>query len=137
MVCILCDSKTKITNSRNNAQLGQTWRRHTCTRCYTVFTTREAVDMSLSYRVEYSDGSLEPFSRDKLLVSINVVLGHRTDSTESVSILTNTIIGKLAKKKRLILPVQMIYEITEQTLRHFSRPVALIYSATNGYIARS
>ena len=132
MVCILCDSKTKITNSRNNVLLGQTWRRHTCIRCYTVFTTREAVDMSLSYRVERSDGSLEPFSRDKLMMSIYLALEHRDDGTESVSTLTNTIIGHLTKIKRLILPVQTIYEITEQTLRHFSRPVALIYSAING-----
>ena len=132
MVCILCDSKTKITNSRSNVQLGQTWRRHSCTRCNTVFTTREAVDMSLSYRVERSDGSLEPFSRDKLLMSINVALGHRTDSVETASILTNTIIGHLASKKRLILPVQTVYEVTERSLRNFSRPVALIYSASYG-----
>lgn len=132
MVCILCDSKTKITNSRNNVQLGQTWRRHTCSRCNTVFTTREAVDMSLSYRVERSDGSLEPFSRDKLLISIYTAVGHHTGDTESVGILTNTIISHLAKKKRLILPVRTIYEITERTLRRFNRPVALIYSATSG-----
>lgn len=129
MVCILCDSKTKIANSRSNSRLRQTWRRHTCNRCNSIFTTREVIDMSMSYRVEQLDGSLHVFSRDTLLLSVYRALEHRTNAVEDAGDLVNTIVGYLIAGNRLIIPIELLVETTTQTLKRFSRSSALIYSA--------
>jgi transcriptional regulator NrdR family protein len=97
MVCVYCDGKTKITNSRPQKRLGQTWRRHACTVCGAIFTTIEAPDLSGSLRFVARDGTLSPFERDVLFMSVAQALGHRRDAIEAAGALTATITAKLLK----------------------------------------
>lgn len=131
MVCILCDSKTKTTNSRYMRRLHQTWRRHTCTRCFAVFTTRETVDMAQSFRIQTSDGPLEPFSRDELYLSIYDALSHRPRSTTDASDITNTIIAKLIYGNRLIIYRNEILETVLAVLKQFDKPAYVKYAANH------
>ncbi len=120
MICVLCDSNTKITNSRNRND-GHTWRRHTCSRCRAVFTTRETIDMSLSYRVQYDDGSMASFNDEILRSSLVDAVNHRTDALEVIGPLTETITAKLIKLKRLLIDSETISKITAETLKNFDR----------------
>lgn len=130
MVCIYCGAKTRITNSRPQKRLLQTWRRHTCTRCHAVFTTHEQADLSGSLRVRFPDGSLKPYERMILLLSIYEALGHRSDALEAAKALEATITARLlkmalgAKLTRLDIVVA-----AHDSLRHFDHAGAVSYHA--------
>jgi transcriptional regulator NrdR family protein len=59
-----------------------------------IFTTSEAPDLLKSLSV--TDGkNLQPFSRDKLFLSVHDSLKHRKTATNDASWLTDTIISRL------------------------------------------
>src|SRR4051794_10204979 len=95
MVCIYCDSKTKITNSRSQAKGVRTWRRHACTQCRAIITTFEDVDMAQSHRVTKRSGALEAFSEAKLFVSVFRSLDHRKSAPDDAKALTRTVMDQL------------------------------------------
>ena len=127
MVCILCDSKTKITNSRFMRRSGYTWRRHTCPRCSAVYTTREYVDMANSYRLQHSDGSLEPILREKLLLSVIESTKHRSNSLEDSTALTDTILAEVLAQKRLVIEIETLRDISSKILRRFDKTTYVRY----------
>jgi len=90
MVCVYCNGKTSVINSRPQRKSGGVWRRRSCENCQAVFTTREEVDAEQSIMVVNS-GSLEPFLRDKLFISIHDSLKHRKTSLRDAKELTDTI----------------------------------------------
>lgn len=59
-----------------------------------VFTTSESPDLFRALSVRRLR-KIEPFSRDKLFLSIHGTLGHRKTATEDASALTATALGKL------------------------------------------
>lgn len=134
MVCMLCDSKTRITNSRSNAPGYQTWRRHTCNRCSAVYTTRESIDMSLSYRVERIKGNLEPFSRDKLFMSIARALEHRPNYIEDSGMLMWTILDAIQSGKQLVISRNDLVSLVTSTLRRFDIGSSQIYRSRHSIL---
>ena len=131
MVCILCDSKTKTSNSRFMRSFRHTWRRHTCTRCSAVFTTRETVDMAQSYRVEDSDGQLAVFSRDKLYLSVYEALKHRDDAIASSTMLVETIIATIQKHNRLLLSREELINTIATVVKRFDKTAYVRYISMN------
>ncbi len=129
MVCINCGTKTKISNSRFNVKTVQTWRRHTCTQCRTMFTTRELIDSSVSYRVKRPDSSLQPVMRELLFVSVHESLSHRKDAPEAAAALTDTIFGKIHANKSLIIDITWLTSKTHEILNRFDKPAAVRYKA--------
>lgn len=129
MVCIYCSSKTHVTNSRAQKRLGGTWRRRACENCNAIFTTIETADLTASLRVRHADGSLWPFERDMLLVSIVQSLGHRSDAVTAAGALTSTITANLLKAAdgALIDRTSIVDEVV-LALRRFD-PVAATYYA--------
>jgi|JI10StandDraft_1071094.scaffolds.fasta_scaffold493478_2 transcriptional regulator NrdR family protein len=95
MVCIYCGGKTRVTNSRSQKRLNQTWRRRECLRCRAVVTTLEACDYSASIVVKDARGQQTPFERDRLFASVYASLGHRDTATSDATFITSTIIGRL------------------------------------------
>jgi len=130
MVCVYCNGKTKVTNSRPQKRLGQTWRRHVCSLCGAIFTTVEAPDLSGSLRFVARDGTLLPFERDVLFVSITQALGHRTDAVAAAGALTATITARLLKtaQSSRIARIELI-SMVETTLKHFDKASAVQYLA--------
>jgi transcriptional regulator NrdR family protein len=129
MVCLLCSAKTKITNSRYRSSQCHTWRRHTCTRCNAIFTTRESVSMSQSYRVEDSDGILHNFSTLRLLLSIHIVMTQTGHNDNEIEMIGETILAKLQKQRSLIIPVSNLIKTVYDTLKSYDHDTALIYAA--------
>src|SRR5687768_9890096 len=94
MKCIYCGSKTGVINSRLQKKTNQTWRRRQCSDCGAVFTTEEAVLTDHSV-VVINKTHTEPFSRDRLLLSIYDSLKHRKTAITDATALLGTVWGQL------------------------------------------
>jgi transcriptional regulator NrdR family protein len=127
MVCILCDSKTITTNSRGSKTEPSRWRRHTCTRCAAVFTTRETIEYSGSYSVRRADGRPEQFNTDMLYASILDAVAHRAAKFTDARALTNTVLARIHASKRLTLDIRVLTETVGDVLIRFDRSAYMRY----------
>jgi len=129
MVCIYCGSDTKVTNSRHQKRRNQVWRRRRCLACGNIFSTLEVADLSQALMVD-KNGRLEPFQREKLLLSVYESLRHRKDAVEAASALTQTIIGQLLIQiSNASLDRNIITEITAVALDRFDHAAGVQYTA--------
>lgn len=129
MVCIYCGGRTQVTNSRPQKRLNQTWRRRECVNCHAVFTTEEAVNLSGSLVVRRPQAPVQPFSRDKLFVSLYRALGHRKTALEDAGALCATIIAQLADNAKASISPADIAAVAHQVLRRFDTAAAVQYAA--------
>ncbi len=130
MVCIYCSSKTSVINSRPQKRLGTTWRRRQCQNCGAVFTSLETPDLTASVRVRRADGSLVPFERDVLFMSIAQALGHRSDAVMAAGALTATIIAAaLGTTSNGLMERTGLITVATDTLTRFDRVAATHYVA--------
>lgn len=83
--------------------------------------------MTLSYRLELADGTLVPFSRDKLYLSVFECMKHRPEPEEESSALVTTVVSKVLQRKRLIISRQDLVEIAGDTLKRYNLGVSQIY----------
>ena len=130
MICVYCSSKTNIVNSRSFKKGLEKWRRHRCTSCKEVFTSRELPDLETSLWVRKKSGSLEPFYTSKLLISIYKALDHRNNAQNDAYVLMQTICAQLlpvANKEVLTIAVA---EQTIIALKHFDPVGAVKYQST-------
>ena len=130
MNCTYCGSETQVVNSRLQKRLNQVWRRRKCTNCGAIFSTHEAADYEASWRVLGANGSLHPFLRNKLLISLHKSLGHRSKAVEDATGLLETIIALLrSQADRGTLEVSEIALTVQQVLRNFDNAAATHYAA--------
>lgn len=129
MRCIYCQSETSVINSRPQKRTNRTWRRRTCLACKTTFTSIEAVNLAGSIAVTDAN-DLQPFSRDKLFLSVYDSLKHRKTAQKDATGLTDTIISTLyALMNNATLNKSNIVATTIKTLSRFDRAAATHYEA--------
>ena len=129
MVCIYCSNETKVINSRPQKRLNRVWRRRTCVNCGTTFTSIEAVDLSGNVTVK-NNKALEPFQRDKLLLSIYDSLKHRKSALSDATGLTDTVISALYPlMQNAVIQKLDIVQAATKTLRRFDKAAATYYQA--------
>lgn len=129
MVCVYCKSTTQVVNSRHQKRSNQIWRRRRCSSCQAVFTTLEAADTEQAFRVA-KQNHLEPFSRDKLLLTIHDSLRHRKTAQTDATALTDTVLGKLYPQfTNGVIEPKKITEITLGVLKNFDQAAATHYQA--------
>ena len=90
MYCPVCQSVTKVTNSRNADHGRAIKRRRLCTACGRRFTTYERLEL-LGVEVAKRNGSKEPFSRHKLEAGIRKALEKRPFSEEQLQKLVSSV----------------------------------------------
>jgi len=130
MVCIYCGSETKVTNSRHQRRANNVWRRRQCVSCNTVFSTIESPDIELSITIRQSNGRLEPFLRDKLLVSVYDSLKHRKSALTDATALTATIVTRAYElADQALIERDALVEITYVVLERFDTVAATHYQA--------
>ena len=100
MVCVQCGQKTQVINSRPQVRNNQVWRRRQCLTCKTVFSTIEAADYAAVWAVKSPSKPLQPFSRDKLYLSLHRSCQHRDTAISDAAALAETVIKKLAGEVR-------------------------------------
>lgn len=130
MVCIYCDSDTKVTNSRLQRRHNSVWRRRECQGCHNTTTTIEKTELGASLMVKVRSGKLEPFSRDKLFISIYESCKHRTNPISDASALTQTIISDaLSRQADGVIDREEIVLTAVSVLQRFDPSAATIYQA--------
>lgn len=91
-----------------------------------MFSTKESPTLSLAMTVNRKDGSNEPFSEDKLFISIYRCLSHREDALEASRALSGTIVRLLLPRKSRSVESTEIKTAALKVLKRFDR-VALTY----------
>lgn len=130
MVCIHCGSETKVTNSRPQKRSNQVWRRRECLICHATFTTEESAKYNAEWLVKTKAGSIQPFSRDKLFLSLLKSLEHRKNPQKDATALTDTIISKLSTAiKDSTINSHSIVQITLVALNRFDDAASVSYAA--------
>jgi transcriptional regulator NrdR family protein len=95
-----------------------------------VFTTEESVDYGGSWRVKYPNGSLAPFVRDKLLLSLHRSFQHRKTALSDAQGLTDTVIKKLLTQVNDgIIDSTVILQISQVALNRFDNAASVHYAA--------
>lgn len=129
MRCPFCESDTSVEISRPSLKTSSTWRRRKCENCDRVFSTREKPDLSLSVAVINKTGLEEPFSEDKLYVSIYKCLTHRKDALQASRALSETITRLLLPIKSGSLTSTEIKATVSKVLKRFDRAAFTYYKA--------
>lgn len=130
MVCIYCGGETRVINSRPQKRLNHVWRRRQCLNCGTVFSTSEAPDYTLSWTVRSPHKPLEPFSRDKLFLSLYESCRHRSSALEDASALSDTVIRKLLSSVEAgAVERAAIVSLAQVTLNRFDKVASVHYQA--------
>lgn len=127
MVCIYCAHETQVINSRPNKRPNQVWRRRQCQTCRAVFTTHETADWATAVRVQRKS-RLEPFSRDKLFISLLESLRHRDTAIGDAGALTATVTAAL-RPINGIIGAGDIVEAAKAVLNRFDQVAAVHYGA--------
>lgn len=130
MVCIHCGDKTHVTNSRQQKRSNQVWRRRQCLTCQAVFTTEETALYEAAWLVRSSGGELQPFSRDKLFLSLYKSCAHRKTALGDAAGLTETVIRKLGREVQAgTLSRSLIIQTAQVALNRFDKAASSSYAA--------
>ena len=79
---------------------------------------------------EGKDGHVEPFSRDKLLISMYDSLKHRKSAVADASALVDTVLGKVFKASAgPTIKRDLLTNIAANTLKQFDKPAQVHYLA--------
>lgn len=130
MVCVHCSGKTQVINSRHQKRLNNIWRRRQCLDCGSVFSTEEVPQYSREWLVKASDGSLRPFLRDKLMMSLHRSCAHRLTALTDAAALTDTVIKKMQDKHvNGLIDSKTIANISSVVLNRFDQAASVHYNA--------
>lgn len=100
MVCLYCGTKLTVSNSRPQERTNTVWRRRACPNCQAIFTSVERIDPTDTLLFQTMSGTVEPFSRDVLFISIHDALKHRNTAVSDATHLTDTIIRQVLPDSR-------------------------------------
>jgi len=129
MVCLYCGNETSVKNSRLQKRANAVWRRRECTECHATVTTLEKIDLATAVLVR-TNTLTEPFSRDRLLVSIYESCKHRKDALGSSIALTDTIISNIYPYIRHAeVQKDVIINESLKVLRAFDPAAGVYYAA--------
>lgn len=130
MVCMYCQQKTTVSNSRPQLRTNNVWRRRRCTACQRTVTTIEHVDYEKSFVVQYPTVPDASFLRDKLFVSIYNSCRHRPSALPDSMGLCDTVTSRLLRSAdQGVIKHIMIAETVLATLLRFDKAAAVHYQA--------
>lgn len=136
MVCLYCNSKTRVINSRPQKRNNQIWRRRQCLSCRAVFTTHEGIDLSSLLIVEIGTKP-QPFLVDKLFTEVLLAVQEHKNCYEVAREATSTIVAKLLKTPgKPVYDTKQISQITAQVLKRLDRRAWLRYIAEHPSVAQ-
>ena len=130
MVCIYCGQKTSTAITRSSNSSPRTWRRHKCSSCKAVFTTRELPDYALSIAVQHRNGQISPFMADKVFVSVFKSMTHRKDPTCDSRGITDTVIDRICNQQdNGIIKKESLRRVIADILQRFDDVAYVSYVA--------
>ena len=130
MVCLYCGSKLTVSNSRPQKRSNSVWRRRACPSCKAVFTSVESIDPTTNLMFQATTKHIEPFSRDKLYISVYEACRHRKTATTDARALSDTVITQLlGAKYSATIRRHHVVTVTIGVLERFDRAAAIQYAA--------
>lgn len=130
MVCIYCGARTSVTNSRHQKEANQVWRRRQCVKCKNSFTTHEALELGNTLLLTKDGSHFEPFSSDKLFVSIYESCKHRPTAITDARGLTQTIIARLRSQiSNATIDHAVLLRTVVDVLSNFDKTAKAVYAA--------
>lgn len=126
-----CGGGTQVINSRPQKRTNTVWRRRRCVACNSLITTEEAPRYETALMIEMPSGSLEPFMRDILLISVYKSLAHRKSAAADATALTKTLLGSLQRDagKAAILTKPELISLVAACLDRFDSAAGSHYRA--------
>jgi transcriptional repressor NrdR len=116
MKCPFCScEESKVTDSREAAEINAIRRRRECCQCLRRFTTFETIDLSL--QVKKRDGTFEDFQQEKLIAGMDAACRHTRVSHEQVCTLAYKIKADLVSRGVREIPSKELGEIVMQQLQ--------------------
>jgi transcriptional repressor NrdR len=136
MFCINCfHPTTRVANSRPHKKRPSVWRRRTCPKCQTTFTTYERPSLAENRMITLPSGEAGLFNLGRLVISIASAFTHQPDDAKYHSLwLAQTVEDILSTEYPTITPDD-IAAVTHQTLKQFDELAAIQYGARHGLIA--
>ncbi len=129
MVCIYCGEDTQVINSRLQSRANQVWRRRKCYACNNIFSSIEGVNWVQAIRFKHKS-HLEPFSRDKLFVSIFEACKHRKTAVSDATGLCSSVLSKLwPQNDAAILERNQVIRATSAVIKRFDKAAGVQYLA--------
>lgn len=117
MLCPYCSSKEmKVVDKRASPDSKSIRRRRECLNCNKRFTTHETIT-SFELKIIKKDGSIEPFSRDKLLRGITLACEKRPISQEQINNVVDYIESKIKSYNKTNIPSRLIGELIIKKLK--------------------
>jgi transcriptional regulator NrdR family protein len=98
--------------------------------CGALFTTEEQADYGALWRVRQTKGRLEPFSRDKLFLSLYEAVRHRPAALKDAAALAVTVINKLGDQvSDGVVDSARIARTAQVALNRFDHAASVAYQA--------
>ena len=131
MKCPYCSSNdTKVIDKRDTADYDVSRRRRECISCGKRFTTYERIE-SIDLTVIKSDGSREPFDKDKLTNSIIKACEKRSISEDKIDDIASDIESSLKKKDDLEVSTRFIGSMVMDSLKTVDKIAYLRYASVH------
>ncbi len=135
MFCINCfHAHTTVTNSRPHKKTPSVWRRRTCEKCHTNFTTVERPSLTENKKIWVENGTSETFNIGKLLLSIAGAFSHDSKKAQYDAIWLAQTVEDILSTQYKTITVDDISVVTHQTLKNFDELAAIQYAAKYGLI---
>jgi transcriptional repressor NrdR len=136
MFCVNCfHPSTSVVNSRPHKRQPQVWRRRSCKKCGTVFTTYERLSLSDNKPVVLPSGDSDTFNLGKLTISIAKAFTHAPHEGEYNALwLAQTIEDTLSMEREVVTPSD-IEAIAHTVLKRFDELAAIQYAVQHRLIS--
>lgn len=128
MQCPICQSDTKVTNSRNADRRRAIKRRRWCISCGRRFTTYERLEL-LGVEVIKRNGSKEPFYRHKLEAGIRKALEKRPFGEEHLQKLISSVENDIFNLGRDTIESSQIGSMTLSHLKSLDKVAYLRFAS--------
>lgn len=116
MRCPFCNyEESKVTDSREAAEINAIRRRRECCQCNQRFTTFETIDISL--QVKKRDGTYEDFQQEKLIAGLDAACRHTRISHDQVRSLANELKVELMRRGIREIESKELGELVMQRLK--------------------
>jgi len=129
MNCPYCKKDSKVSNSRPTAKGTQIWRRRTCKSCGKIWTTQEVINLATTHQVTKKYSHPEPFSRDKLFLSIKDACAHRKSALSDATALTDTVLAQVLNQNTAVVSEKQLIDITSAVITRFDKTAGAVYRA--------
>ena len=136
MFCINCfHPATRVVNSRPHKKQPSVWRRRSCPKCRTVFTTYERPSLAENKKIAIPSGETDTFNLGKLVISIANSFTHRPVEAKYHSLWLAQTVEDTLSTEYPVITVNDIAAVTHQVLKQFDELAAVQYAARHGLIA--